>query len=388
MSDYLPQKVLTEILSRLPVPSLLRFRCVCKSWLSLISTPDFISKHSSLSTTKTTTAFLLLRRYSHRRERFSLHLDAQQTFPKLRDLKYPFPTRLQYYFRILGSCNGLVCLTDDSFGNTNTNTIILWNPSIQKSLTLPLPKSTRDLDGSFFMCALGFGFDSMSNDYKVVRVSYSGGEDGFWVPPNVEIYAVCVNGNVHWVGYKRVSPVTRGCFVVVFDLGGEVFGEVELPGSLVHEFPSNMMVSVMDECLSVLVYDKRAYSKQCTVWVMKEYGVAESWSKQYEIDLDGRLVLVLGLRKNGEMLLVMGKELVSYNPESEGIKKLGVSGCKDSFWFGDYTESLVLLGGADSVNGEAEPSVSDEADGLEDDAVGLRAYYMQTIMLNAPDACL
>ncbi|KAG5530933.1 hypothetical protein RHGRI_025769 [Rhododendron griersonianum] len=105
---------------------------------------------------------------------------------------------------------------------------------------------------------------------------------------------------------------------------------MELPGSLVHEFPSNMMVSVMDECLSVLVYGKRAYSKQCTVWVMKEYGVAESWSNQYEIDLDGRLVLVLGLRKNGEMLLVMGKELVSYNPESEGIKKLGVSGCKDS----------------------------------------------------------
>lgn len=263
------------------------------------------------------------------------------------------------------------------------------------------------------MCALGFGFDSMSNDYKVVRVSYSGGENGFWVPPNVEIYAVrekswrdfegfvpefgiteyfwsqvCVNGNVHWVGYKRVSLVTRGCFVVVFDLGGEVFGEMELPGSLVHEFPSNMMVSVMDECLSVLVYDKRAFSKQCTVWVMKEYGVAESWSKQYEIDLDGRLVLVLGLRKNGEMLLVMGKELVSYNPESEGIKKLGVSGCKDSFWFRDYTESLVLLGGADSVNGEAEPSVSEEADGLEDDAVGLRAYYMQTIMLNAPEACL
>lgn len=263
------------------------------------------------------------------------------------------------------------------------------------------------------MCALGFGFDSMSNDYKVVRVSYSGGENGFWVPPNVEIYAVrekswrdfegfvpefgiteyfwsqvCVNGNVHWVGYKRVSLVTRGCFVVVFDLGGEVFGEMELPGSLVHEFPSNMMVSVMDECLSVLVYDKRAFSKQCTVWVMKEYGVAESWSKQYEIDLDGRLVLVLGLRKNGEMLLVMGKELVSYNPESEGIKKLGVSGCKDSFWFRDYTESLVLLGGADSVNGEAEPSVSEEADGLEDDAVGLRAYYMQTIMLNAPEASL
>lgn len=307
---------------------------------------------------------------------------------------------------MVGSCNGLVCLTDDSFGNTNT--VILWNPSIQKSLTLPLPKFTCDSDGSF-MCVHGFGFDLHSNDYKVVRVSYSGGENGFWVPPGVEIYSVrekswrdfegfvpefgitkyfwsqaYVNGNVHWVGYKRVDPVTRGCFVVSFDLGGEEFGEMELPGSLVHEFPSNMVASVMGESLSVLVHDRRAFTKQCTVWVLKEYGVVESWSKQYEIDLDGRLVLMLGLRKNGEMLLVLGKELVSYDPESEGIKKLGLSACKDSFWLGDYMETLVLL----EEGTEAELALSVEEDGLEDDSVGLRAYYMQTVMLNAPEALL
>lgn len=42
------------------------------------------------------------------------------------------------------------------------------------------------------------------------------------------------------------------------------------------------------------------------------------------IDLDGKLVLMLDLRKNGEWSLGMGtKELVSHNPESKGIKKLG-----------------------------------------------------------------
>ena len=59
-----------------------------------------------------------------------------------------------------------------------------------------------------------------------------------------------------------------------------------------------------------------------------------SWSKRYNIDLDGRLVLPLGLRKNGETLVGMGKELVSCDPESEEVEKFGVSGCKGSFCMG------------------------------------------------------
>ncbi|RXH92288.1 hypothetical protein DVH24_033184 [Malus domestica] len=37
--------IFVEILSWLPVISLLRFRCVCKSWRDLISTYQFVAKH-------------------------------------------------------------------------------------------------------------------------------------------------------------------------------------------------------------------------------------------------------------------------------------------------------------------------------------------------------
>ena len=43
--SHLPDDIVLNILSRLPVKSLLRFRCVCKTWDSSITTPNFISTH-------------------------------------------------------------------------------------------------------------------------------------------------------------------------------------------------------------------------------------------------------------------------------------------------------------------------------------------------------
>ena len=41
----LPQEIITNILSRLPIKSLLQFKSVSKLWLSLISNPQFVELH-------------------------------------------------------------------------------------------------------------------------------------------------------------------------------------------------------------------------------------------------------------------------------------------------------------------------------------------------------
>ncbi|CAL0334630.1 unnamed protein product [Lupinus luteus] len=44
---FLPFELITEILSRVPVKFLIQFKCVCKSWKTLISNPEFAQKHLS-----------------------------------------------------------------------------------------------------------------------------------------------------------------------------------------------------------------------------------------------------------------------------------------------------------------------------------------------------
>ncbi|KAL3567278.1 hypothetical protein D5086_029929 [Populus alba] len=45
IEDPLPEDLITEILSWLPVKALLQFKCVCKSWYAIIISQAFISKH-------------------------------------------------------------------------------------------------------------------------------------------------------------------------------------------------------------------------------------------------------------------------------------------------------------------------------------------------------
>ncbi|XP_058756989.1 F-box/kelch-repeat protein At3g23880-like [Vicia villosa] len=47
---YLPEELVAEVLSILPVKSLLQLRCVSKSWKSLISNPIFVKQHLNRST--------------------------------------------------------------------------------------------------------------------------------------------------------------------------------------------------------------------------------------------------------------------------------------------------------------------------------------------------
>ncbi|KAL7215779.1 hypothetical protein ACSBR1_027844 [Camellia fascicularis] len=424
MSDYLPIEVTTEILKRLPVKSLLRFRCVSKTWMSLITTPDFITKHLITQTTSTPHNHTLVRHYSrlHRKEIYSVHSDNQSFDDLNAQIEFPFLGHSRFYFRVVGFVNGLLCLSDDLFGYTDT--IVLWNPSIRRSLTLPIPRFTFACSGPF-MFVLGFGFDSKTNDHKVVRVAYAQGDDGYIVPPEVEVFTIrsgcwrdvkttvpyCVtenfwtqaflNGSVHWVAYKLTVKNKDRSFrslIMSFDMGSEEFGDLRIPESLVSVCPMNMSAAVFGDSLSIFHYDKRIWTNNCSIWVMKEYGVAESWSNLFNIDLEGGLGMVLGCRRNGDVLLAAkGGELVSYNCGTQASTNIGMMcGTKDSYYVDSYMESLVLLiEGNEVVGRKARDAMSSSEDGYpgdedegEDDEVENTELWMQSVIVQFTSALL
>ncbi|KAL2496733.1 F-box protein-like [Forsythia ovata] len=119
---------------------------------------------------------------------------------------------------------------------------------------------------------------------------------------------------------------------------------MQLPDDLSNELPVNLNAAVFEESLAIFQFDARVWSKSCSIWVMKEYGVPESWSKQFYVDLIEGLGMVLGFRKNGHVLLSdRNGDLISHNPGTGAREDLGIVGTKDSFYVDTYVETLALF---------------------------------------------
>ena len=87
-------------------------------------------------------------------------------FEKISEFGFSFSFR-SGFANLVGSCNGLLCLTDfRQFYRSLNNDVYLWNPSIRKF---------KRLSGTCLSqlrhFKLGFVQDSWNNDYKVMRIS-------------------------------------------------------------------------------------------------------------------------------------------------------------------------------------------------------------------------
>uniref|UniRef100_A0A803KPT4 F-box domain-containing protein n=1 Tax=Chenopodium quinoa TaxID=63459 RepID=A0A803KPT4_CHEQI len=167
----LSQDVLIEILSRLPVKSLIRLSTVCKYWLSIIRSTDFATIHYATR----------LRLLSNNRQECDALLTTFFPACSISILSYDNLTlKTAFKFRpsaesdppsfgislrdiitdcyVYGPCNGLFLL---QLTKAYENVLLLWNPATREVFSLPDVKHFR-----FFY--VGFGYDDVTNDYKVV----------------------------------------------------------------------------------------------------------------------------------------------------------------------------------------------------------------------------
>ncbi|KAH6791927.1 hypothetical protein C2S52_002404 [Perilla frutescens var. hirtella] len=352
----LPQEMIEEILSRLPVKSLWRFRCVSKSWRSLIGSKDFVKKHLHYSTRNANLArhrVLLASRHANLSQCSLLSLFNK---PDARALEFNFPTNVRLdSLSLVGCYNGLVCVL------LNGKHFILWNPSTRISKKLP-PTPTYDtmrLRGRSTTC-YGFGYDESSGDYKVFwSVSFNNEsvcklyslKSGSWKRTNVwdNISLRCcgqgklASGRLHWQGtytqpdHYRSSDGNEKWEIVALDMNREVYGTVEQPCYSEGRF--RPFLGKLGECLSVLCY----YRTCIHVWVMKEYGVKESWEKVIDVFIhpwNSLSLIPFCIGPEGEILLRQeGTFLIYY--KDNWFRRVGVGKLNSTYEAVIYVESLV-----------------------------------------------
>ena len=164
VSDYLPEEVVLEILHRLPVKSLIQFRCVSKSWNSQITSSAFINSHLTQSLSLPSNSNKLIVRHrvdSPYVKHYKLIDDNNDSFNQIQNIELPLMSHRIQHFMLIGSANGLFSLFEQE-------RFVLWNPSIRKCITLPKPCITVGR----ITCRPTFGFDPRANDYKVVRIAF------------------------------------------------------------------------------------------------------------------------------------------------------------------------------------------------------------------------
>ncbi|GJY32521.1 F-box/kelch-repeat protein-like protein [Tanacetum coccineum] len=267
--------VTEEVLLRLTVKDILRCKSVCKSWYSLISSPSFVKTHVKHTCKKEdkTNKQLGNRRIAMTR-RYVIRKGDWYTIP---------PEWGSYHsLRIEGSSNGLVCMSSIE------NQICLTNPSTRefRKLKKPpiLPKKWK---------RYGFGYDSSTNDYKLVMAIDQGSDDGtlvqiFSLKSNVwKLFGhvdyrfddasllepgILFNGALHWFMYD----INRDKILIVsFDLAKEEFKEISQPDDTRYDGSYDNALGIFEDHLCI--FDEHNDGRPYGIWVMKNYNVKQSW---------------------------------------------------------------------------------------------------------------
>ncbi|PRQ48188.1 putative F-box domain-containing protein [Rosa chinensis] len=287
-TEELSEDIIVNILTRLPVKSLIRFTSVSKRLHSIIlSDPKFaLSQLTAARQQKTLSRRLLVSTETLPLE--SLHLGDTASFGEplsVRKLSFPFQPQPGGSVKLLGSCNGLVFVAVDN------KSLHIWNPSIGFLKQLPDPGFPLD-DNVLPYYAVGYL--SAADDYKVLVASCD-----FWLGEiEVKMFSsrthiwqriespcrsdfrlfrgqgTLSNDAFHWLSY-RDDDEEEEHEIVSFDLQEEVFQRMPLP-NFDHDGKTYTSLGVCGGCLCVSRYPKGAWDS-IDLWVMREYGVNGSW---------------------------------------------------------------------------------------------------------------
>jgi len=368
VSVDIPDDLAFSILSKMSIKSLKRTECVCKSWTLLFENPYFMSlfrkkflchNHSCYDDDS---SFLELQfiRINFEDYKYVLYSLSGERFENKTKLDWinPFQEEDPEFDVVgTGSVNGILCLT--SYTEPN-NRVVLWNPTTKEFKVIPtsLCESVRHVDVE--ITRHGFGYDSTSDDYKVIRQvlyapksdidSESDSDDEsledisyklFWeiyslrsnswrkfdanhVPNNYSEEGMCHDGVYHWLGEDQYDSES---YLLSFDLSNEIFLITHMPSEIDSLYVGyrwkdllilNGFFALISACVE---YDTFHIS------VLGELGIKESWIKLYTVYLVPYIERPINARKNIYIFAQVRQGiLVSTDSSTLMVEQLGYVG--------------------------------------------------------------
>lgn len=344
----LPLEIIEDILRRLPVKSLKRFCVVAKSWYSLIESENFMKLHLRQSLISKSNRNLLF-------GGLGLYNAVLDALDRADVIKPPF------YYRsadsISNSCNGIVLVMSDP--------PVLWNPFSTEYKVLPAcpVEHPAPLD-SFSKTVYGFGYDSSNDDYKVVRIvefrhkiahvrmasetkiyshqssSWRRIEDFPYPLPFLRgNWRAHVNGSLH-----TLVENSNDFRIMCFSVHTEKHYHMLMPPGF-QTRTADVTLDVLEGSLSVVCTS----SQRVVIWIMKDYGVKESWVKLLSISppaIDKNdFVKPLVYSRDGNKVLLNcdDKRLIWYDLRTKTVDDVFVEGMPFVFYAESCVESLVRL---------------------------------------------
>ncbi|KAL8059796.1 hypothetical protein ABFX02_03G110100 [Erythranthe guttata] len=331
----LPPHIIIEILARLPPKKIIQCKSVCKKWLELINEPYFASFHFALSTpslvvhqTEILKNFFKIVHFDDKYDHHSLPRDTMLKF-NLKNLSIFSDSNIV----VDGSVHGFLLVRDVNYKH---ETLYICNPLTREYFQLPSPKGLVRYPS---VVTHGFGVSLISQEYKVVRIFherelhprnrscvrvpysetqvYSLGK-GSWRTIGGAPFAydsrsigLFFEGRLHWLIQDLEAAHD---LISSFDLENEEFRPIPPPFR-----PRRKLLGSLGVLKGCLCLCDNTSNFEIEIWVMKEYGVEESWGREYSIkkipELSGpsyQIVHALKVFKDGNILIVWGNFFMLY----------------------------------------------------------------------------
>ncbi|KAH9782806.1 F-box/kelch-repeat protein [Citrus sinensis] len=322
--EGLPQDIIVDIFSKLPPNSLCRFKCLSKGFMALITNPWFVKLHQTQNQQRQT---VVVDKCIVRDSLICFDID--RGIKTVDRLDFPIQKCPINSAWINGSCNGMVWLSTYD-GTARSPVDFIYNCSTREFKRIPY---YQPFDERYSLLD-ALGYAQSIDDFKVFGVSFH----PFY---EVEDFREDPNGSIHF-GFCKLDfddPV----MIAAFDLVEDKLKFLALPDDIMYSY--SYSIRSIGGCLCLFPEEEKEY------WIMKEYGLKESWTRISSANAIPLLQPLCPFKEGSDFFLsLLGHKFALFNPKDGSYKDFIIDG------FQEDLEDCNLVAYAEAVSRTNFPS--------------------------------